>query len=359
VGKIYEFCAISFLFDKKATCFLMKFWRLPISGYENCSMTPDPVTRPSILLADSNPKSATVMVQRLESWSYRVETIADGTESFKRLLASDAPDIAILDNDLPSMKGIEVIAEIKRRSRPYSSWLMLMGHTPDGEIIRMATTAGVDDFLLKPVSEMNLLIRLKTAERVQQLYREMQEQMHALHFHASHDPLTGLLNRETTMRQLFQETDRAQRMRTPLCMMLLDLDGFSEINHQYGYSAGDTILKELAQRLKRYMRSYDVLGRCGSDDFLIGLPGCVIEDAMAMAQRLQQTVLAKPYHIHRDFITASASIGIASSRGRLPLIVFREAEDALLQAKMSGKGCIRPSSGTANLPPVKTEDGTL
>jgi two-component system cell cycle response regulator len=312
-------------------------------------MPPDQVTRPSILLADPNLESAAVMIQMLQSWGYQVETTTDGAESFKRLLASDAPHIAILDNNLTAMKGIEVIAEVKRRSRPYSSWLMLTGHTPDSEIISMATTAGVDDFLLKPVSEIDLLIRLKTAERVQHLYREMQDQMHALHFHASHDPLTGLLNREAAMRQLFQETDRAQRMRTPLCIMLLDLDGFSEINHQYGYAAGDSILKELAQRLKRYVRSYDVLGRCGSDDFLIGLPGCVIDDATAMAQRLQQTVLAKPYHIHRDFITASASIGIASSRGRLPLIVFREAEDALLQAKISGRGCIRLSSPAANL----------
>ncbi|HZU08684.1 MAG TPA: diguanylate cyclase [Pseudacidobacterium sp.] len=304
-------------------------------------MASDPQNRPSILLADPDPESVEVLVPLLQTWNYEIETVRDGVEGFKRLLAPDAPAIAILDDNLPHMRGIEIIAEIKRRSRPYSSWLMLMGQAPDGETVSLASAAGVDDFLLKPVSETDLLVRLRTAERVQHLYREMQEQTQALHFRATHDPLTGLLNRESTMRQLFQETDRAQRMRTPLCIMLLDMDDFSEINQEYGFSAGDAVLKELAQRLKRYMRSYDVLGRCGNDDFLIGLPGCMVEDAIALAQRLQKSVLAKPCHIHRDVIPVTVSIGIASSRGRLPLVVLREAEDALMQARMAGKGGIR------------------
>ncbi|HEX3436368.1 MAG TPA: diguanylate cyclase [Pseudacidobacterium sp.] len=303
-------------------------------------MSTQPAKTHSILLADSDMESAASLISLLESWKYQVELLRDGTDAFKRMLAADAPSIAILDNNLPHMSGIDVIAEIKRRMRQYSTWLMLMSGSPDTEIVNTASTAGVDDFLLKPVNEIDLLVRLRTAERVQQLYSEMHEQMNAMHFQASHDTLTGLLNRETVMRHLFQETDRVQRMRTPLCMMLLDLDQFSEINHRYGYNAGDAILKELAQRLKRYLRSYDVLGRCGEDDFLIGLPGCLAEDAVAMAERLKQAVLSKPYHIHRDVIAVSVSIGIATSRGRAPLIVLREAERALTNAKLAGRNNI-------------------
>ncbi len=304
-------------------------------------MASDPQNRPWILLADPDPQTAETLAQCIQSWNYGLEVIHDGIQSFKRLLASDAPAIAILNHDLPSMGGLEIIAEVKRRSRPHSPWLMLMGNAPDEETITLATVAGVDDFVLKPVSETDLLVRLRTAERVQQLYREMQEQTHALHFRATHDPLTGLFNRESTMRQLFQETDRTQRMRTPLCLMLLDLDDFSRINQRYGYSTGDAVLKELAQRLRRYMRSYDVLGRCGNDDFLIGLPGCVADDAVALGQRIQQSVLAKPCHIHRDVIPVTVSIGIASSRGSLPLVVLREAEEALTQARLAGKNTVR------------------
>jgi diguanylate cyclase (GGDEF)-like protein len=143
------------------------------------------------------------------------------------------------------------------------------------------------------------------------------------------------------LRQLFQETDRVQRMRTPLTMMLIDLDKFSRINGTYGYATGDGVLKEFAHRLKRYLRSYDILGRCGGDQFLVGLPGCLAEQAAMMAERLKESVLEKPYHIDRDILQMTASIGISTSRGRSPLVVLREAERALGDAKLAGRNCIR------------------
>ena len=295
----------------------------------------------NILLADADSASATALSALLESWNYHVEVLADGAAAYKRLNSPQAPALAIVDYELPSMKGFEVIAETRRRSRKNAPWLMLMSGAADLEKIEMATKAGVDDFLLKPVNEMDLLVRLRTAERVQHLYHELQEQMEAVRFHASHDSLTGLLNREAMMRILFQETDRVQRMRTPLTLMLIDLDKFSEVNIEFGYGTGDAVLREFSQRLRRYLRSYDILGRCGEDEFLVGLPGCMADQAVVMAKRLQNAVLEKPYHIHRDVLSVTASIGLATSRGRSPLIVLREAERALGHAKLAGRNCVR------------------
>ena len=295
----------------------------------------------SILLADSDSGSVTTLRALLESWHYQVEVFADGAAAYKRLNGPEPPALAIVDYELPSMKGFEIISETRRRSRQQTTWLMLMSAAADLEKIEMANKAGVDDFLLKPVNEMDLLVRLRTAERVQHLYRELKEQMEAVRFHASHDNLTGLFNREAMMRLLFQETDRVQRMRTPLTLMLIDLDKFSEVNIEFGYGTGDAILREFAQRLRRYLRSYDILGRCGEDEFLVGLPGCMIDQAIIMAERLQNTVLEKPYHVHRDILNVTTSIGLATSRGRSPLIVLREAERALGNAKLAGRNCVR------------------
>ncbi len=294
----------------------------------------------TILLADANPESAAALSALLESWNFRVELWTDGAAAFKRLNSPEAPEIAILDYDLPSMKGFEVIAEIRRRSRQQALWLMLMSGSPNSEKIEMATKASVDDFLLKPINETDLLIRLRTAERVRYLYQQLQEQMDTVRYYASHDSLTGLLSREAMLRLLFQETDRVQRNRTPLTLMVVDLDKFSEINNEYGYGTGDAVLREFADRLKRYLRSYDILGHGGEDEFLIGLPGCTAEQATSMAERLQTTVLGKPYHIHRDVFHITSSVGIASSRGRSPLIVLKEAERALANAKVAGRNRI-------------------
>lgn len=306
--------------------------------------------RSTILLADFDTVSLTTMRTLFESWGYVVDTVTDGAAAFQCLNSDMPPSIAILEYDLPLMRGPEIISELRRRSARTGPWLMLMSSIADTERVTMATNAGVDDFLVKPVNDVDLLVRLRAAERVQQLSLELQEQINAVRFHSSHDGLTGLLNREVMMRQLFQETDRVQRMRTPLTFMLLDLDKFSEVNIEFGYATGDAVLKEFGQRLKRYLRSYDILGRCGEDEFLIGLPGCLADQAVNMAERLRKTVLEKPYHIHRDILYVTASIGIATSRGRSPLVVLREAERALGDAKMSGRNCIRVFSPQAPVP---------
>jgi two-component system cell cycle response regulator len=322
-----------------------------------------PEKNSTILLADADPSASAALAALLESWNYRVESLADGAAACKRLNTVEPPAMAILDYELPSMNGFEIIAETRRHSRQRSLWLMLMSGSADAEKIEMATSAGVDDFLLKPVNELDLLVRLRTAERVQHLHRELQDQMNTVRFLASHDTLTGLHNRESMMRLLFQETDRAQRMRTPLTLMLIDLDKFSEVNLEYGYGTGDVVLREFALRLKRYLRSYDILGRCGEDEFLIGLPGCLAEQAVAMAERLQRSVLEKPYHIHRDVLNVPASIGIATSRGRSPLVVLREAERALGYAKMAGRNCIRylgqPVDGIPSAADESAEQGLI
>jgi two-component system, cell cycle response regulator len=129
-------------------------------------------------------------------------------------------------------------------------------------------------------------------------------------------------------------------MRTPLTLLLLDLDHFSAVNVDYGYEAGDKILQELGNRFRRFLRSYDLIGRCGEDEFMIALPGCTSEQALSMAMRVKKTILEKPFAAGRDMLTLTASMGIAQSRGRSPLVVLREAERALSEAKQSGRNVI-------------------
>ena len=111
----------------------------------------------------------------------------------------------------------------------------------------------------------------------------------------------------------------------PLTLLLLNVDHFSAINAKFGYDTGDEILQEPATRFCRFLQSYDVIGRCGEDEFLIALPGCTADQATLMGLRLKQTILQKPFSAGRDLVTLMASIGIAQSKGRSPLVVLREA----------------------------------
>ena len=159
--------------------------------------------------------------------------------------------------------------------------------------------------------------------------------------HISQDPLTGLWNRESLLSLLFSETDRVQRLGTPLAFLLLDLDRFGRINGEFGYNVGDKVLQEFANRLRRYLRSYDLIGRSGDDEFLIALPGCNSLQVLHLAGRVRTILLQRPFAAGCDLINLTASIGIAHGRGRSPLVALREVEQALADAKRDGRNCER------------------
>lgn len=301
-------------------------------------------TNPGILIVSADEMFTYRLKDTLQEWRYPVAVATDGAEGAKLLTGQGAPGIALIDAALPSMNGIELAAEVRRRARKTPAWTMLICEQVDTDTVASATEAGIDDLLLKPVDVADLRVRLRVAERVRTLTKELEEQTNAVRFHASHDGLTGLWNRESLLNLLFRETDRVQRMRTPLTLLLLDLDHFGGINQEYGYDAGDKILQELGNRFRRFLRSYDLIGRCGEDEFLIALPGCTSEQALAMAQRLRQTVLQKPFPAGRDMLTLTASMGVAQSQGRSPLVVLREVERAMHDAKAGGRNTIREYS---------------
>jgi two-component system, cell cycle response regulator len=297
-----------------------------------------------ILIASEDPATADFLDHNLREWGYVPVQAADGLAAVRLLTGPNAPRIAILDAALSRLSGEEVSAKLLKSNGNKAIWTLMLCDHVDASTMADATDAGVDDLILKPIDATDLRIRVGVAGRVQALMSQLDSQTSAATFHASHDKLTGLLNRDALLRLLFAETDRAQRLKTPLTLVVLDLDYFSRINIDYGYEAGDKILQELAKRFRRYLRSYDLIGRCGEDEFLIALPGCTSDEAYALAQRLKRSILHRPFSVGGDVLTLTASVGISHSHGRSPLLVLREAERAMAGAKLGGRNCERQYS---------------
>jgi diguanylate cyclase (GGDEF)-like protein/PAS domain S-box-containing protein len=153
---------------------------------------------------------------------------------------------------------------------------------------------------------------------------------------ALHDMLTGLPNRT-----LFK--DRLQRAlvrtRSPIAVMLLDLDGFKAINEDFGHSAGDALLVQVAARLSSALRPTDTVARFGGDEFAILLEGGGETETNAAAARLL-SIFEVPFAIEGRSVVTEASIGIAYSNGGSPRVdeMLRDADAAVLQAKRKGGG---------------------
>lgn len=301
-----------------------------------------------ILLAEPDPIHAAKLTEMLEAMHYSVVRVESGLSALQTLQDSDAPEMALLSAKLPLMTGMEVALEIRRRMRRRQLWLMLMSDTPSADEVAMATDAGIDEFLVKPVTAAELRMRIRTGERVQNVYREISDSAAAMEFHATHDPLTGAWRREAMLDLLFQETDRVQRLRTPLCLLQMDIDRFTDLNLRHGYAMVDKLLPMVTSRLRNQLRSYDMIGRVGEDEFLIALPGCIRVHAQEQAERLRMVLSRRAFTVDGTDLHITVSFGVAESLGRSPLIALREVERALASAKLQGRNkvCVYDAVGT-------------
>ncbi len=127
---------------------------------------------------------------------------------------------------------------------------------------------------------------------------------------AQHDGLTGLLNHRTIMKWLDQELKRAKHYRLPLSCILIDVDGFKQVNDQYGHLKGDQLLKKIAKALKVNLRASDLVGRYGGDEFLIVLTQTPLDQALIPARRIQE-YLQKDKSIQYKDVRVSFSMGFS------------------------------------------------
>lgn len=155
---------------------------------------------------------------------------------------------------------------------------------------------------------------------------------------ASADPLTGLANRRGGERDISAEISRARRQSTPLSCLLLDIDHFKNVNDTSGHQAGDYVLREISELLRRTVRAYDILVRWGGEEFLIVLPGVTPEQARKLAERLRLAVEQMPLS-GIDGVTASIGVS-ALGKDYSFEGMFAEADRRLYAAKAAGRNRI-------------------
>lgn len=158
-------------------------------------------------------------------------------------------------------------------------------------------------------------------------------------YFAFHDELTGLPNRRLLLDRLQQAIAQSERQQKKVALLLLDLDGFKNINDSYGHQAGDKVLQQVGERLAACIRAGDTACRYGGDEFVVLLPEIGgHENAEAVEQKIRAK-LAVPYSINGALISIPASIGfvICKVSGQNCLDLIRDADDAMFLAKSQNR----------------------
>lgn len=298
-------------------------------------------TSPVFLLASPDPTLLREIEPVLVATGGRVEVVLTAEAARQAMTAPNAPNLALLDVNLPGMEINQLLAAVRAEAGGRRFPIVLISDHVTQEWANRLNEGVIDDLIPHSSDSPYWRLRLDLVLRSHHRMRELELLREAAALNAQMDHLTGVYNRETLLSMLFRETDRVQRMKSSLCMILFDIDDFGHWNSRLGADACDELLCQVVERTSRLLRSYDLFGRMGKDEFMVALPGCSTVNAVMLAERLRIDVYCTPFLVAGEAIRLSACFGIASSNGRSPVVVLREAEQALRIAQQGGPESIQ------------------
>ncbi|GGD59084.1 ligand-binding sensor domain-containing diguanylate cyclase [Lacimicrobium alkaliphilum] len=170
------------------------------------------------------------------------------------------------------------------------------------------------------------------------LVEKIRQQSEAFELQARQDALTGLGNRRAFDEAITRELSRARRHESPLCLILLDLDFFKRVNDQFSHAIGDKVLTLVAQSIRENSREIDTLARWGGEEFALLLPNTCLEDALALAERLRQSISQLDCRLLLGDFSLTGSLGLAEAKeGENAEALLHRADNALYRAKEEGR----------------------
>jgi diguanylate cyclase (GGDEF)-like protein len=192
--------------------------------------------------------------------------------------------------------------------------------------------------VVKETSQQLTTLNHSLEAKVQERTNTLEELNKKLLDKTQKDALTGLYNRGYLYERLEQEMTRFKRYETPFSIIFLDIDHFKKINDTYGHIAGDSVLKELSALLHSELRTLDIIGRFGGEEFIIILPNTPVAYAHTVAQKLRLEI-ANSIRIEDHKITSSFGVTQMGKKDDDKTLIAR-ADKALYQAKLSGRDAV-------------------
>jgi putative two-component system response regulator len=316
---------------------------------------PAPQPTEALLLVDDDPGQLDFLRAMVEQGGHQVLTANDGEEAL-RVLEEHRPRLIIADWAMPRMDGLTMCRRIRALNDFQYVYIVLMTvHAKKCGLVE-AFDAGVDDFISKPVTELDLHASIRAGIRAVAMHDDLVRRSRGsdalnvqlcglnnrLETMAITDDLTGLYNRRHAMMRLEEHWALAERYAHPLSIMVGDIDHFKQINDTYGHAAGDAILQQVAMILRQSTRTTDIVCRIGGEEFLVVCPSETACEAAVCAERCRAAVAGHAFRVGQNTIRVTISIGISAKRPELKQCshLLREADEALYNAKRSGRNAI-------------------
>ncbi len=301
----------------------------------------------TVLVVDDNPTNLRLLVDILHGNGFQVLIAKSGKRALEQLEEMN-PDIILLDIKMPDMDGFEVCRQLKTTSLGKDIPVIFMTALTNIESKVEAFKAGAVDYTTKPLQVEEVLARIRTHLSIVNLRRELQRRIleleeynHKFKQLSIKDSLTGLYNRRYFDECLEHAYKYARRYNHPLCIAVMDIDYFKQINDMFSHKVGDEVLREIAGIFRGQVRQSDTVARYGGEEFVIIFPEATCSDTLQVCERIRLTVEEYDWGKIKPSLKVTISIGISDEVGLESYErMFFRADAKLYEAKNSGRNCV-------------------
>jgi len=293
-----------------------------------------------ILIADDDVTSRILLENLSRKWGFEAIVVEDGQAAWEILQQENAPKLLLLDWEMPQLTGLALCQRIRREPSTDPAYIILLTSRNQTVDVVTGLEMGANDYVTKPFNNVELQARVQVGKRMLDLQQALNQAKEELAFQASHDVLTGLLNRRAIMDALEKELSRTSRQEQPLCVAMCDIDFFKSINDSYGHLAGDQVLRQVSQLISAEIRIYDLVGRYGGEEFLL-IFNASVDDVHSLLERIRHSIADTAFKYEDNTLKVTISSGFAvfqpSTDDCNSQVLIDSADKALYRAKENGR----------------------
>lgn len=305
----------------------------------------------AIVIVDDMQYSRAVLRTSLNRIGYADVRMAASASEALAMMSDRRAEVVLADWVMPEMNGLELTAAIRQKDDErghYTALILFTGKEGDDPMLE-AFRHGVDDYLTKPVNQVQLAARVYAAGRIARLQNTVLETSAALaatnrqlEYLSTTDSLTGLPNRRALDKRMEAAILETQGRGGAVCLGIMDVDHFRQINDHYGHDVGDEVLMVIAKRLRLALRPMDMVARTGGEEFALVAHFQDPDNCNpAIFRRVLQTITDEAVPTSEGEIPITASVGVCCYRHGEEMLTIRTmmqlADQNLYRAKEQGR----------------------
>ncbi len=309
----------------------------------NVSMMNEPALNARVLVLDDSDIDLERISRTLAADHHETIT-AKTVEAAAERAAAEEFELFIVSLTLLDEDGLRLVSRLRTKERSRQIPILLIADEGDLPRTVKGLELGANDYLMKPLDRNELLARVRTQVRRKRFQDQLRMAYERSVSMAMTDSLTGLYNRRYTLAHLDRLISRIAETIKPVAVLMIDIDHFKQVNDTYGHGVGDEVLRDMADRLSANLRSFDMVGRLGGEEFLVILPDTTLDHALAVGERLRARIAGRGFAVSASVgelpVTISLGAGVCDEAGEPLDRLLHRADMALYAAKKAGRNCV-------------------